>query len=206
MSDVFSYEQLQGILKGNQHFEVVDFPGVEGVSVALKVLSQYEVDLCWRDAELKFLRGAEFKKEDFRETMTFNKEVERQLLYRAVMQVPEAAEAPLNRFFPDSDAVGIISQDALALLIGKYNEIQEKFNPGTKITSPEDLERIFEEVKKKSAIGLYLNTLELVALIDFIVQNYDFSPKDNGSSSQPSSQEKTKLKKSISRVEVVQLD
>lgn len=200
-NEIFSFEQLQGIMRGDRQVDIINYPGTEK-KIGIRVLTQHEIDRCWYDAELKFSKDSNYHGKNFRDTITFAKELERQQLYRAIVRAPESSETPISRFFPDPESVGLVSQDIIALLLSKYNETQDRYNPVAGIKEEADLERLYEEVKKNSAIGLYLSTLDLVTLVDFMVRKLDKLQKDNGSSSVQQNPEKTNLKKSISRARV----
>lgn len=203
--EVFSFDQLRGIMRGNKQVDIIDFPGTN-MKVGIRVLSQYEIDRCWYDAELKFSKDPNYSTQNFRELISFSKELERQQLYRAVVQVPESSESPLVKFFPNPEAVGEISQDLTVLLLTKYNETQDRYNPAVGIKSPEDLDKLYEAVKKNSAIGLYLNTLDLLTLVDYLVAKLETLQKDSGSSSSVQKVEKTSSKKRALRVKVEKVE
>jgi CO dehydrogenase/acetyl-CoA synthase alpha subunit len=81
------------------------------------------------------------------------------------------------------------------MLIEQYNEVQEKYAPALKIKTSEDFDNLIEEIKKKSLLGMSLNSYTLRELVVYMTQRITKLQKDNGTTSSQSKPEKETSKK-----------
>lgn len=195
MNKAQSFGDLEAILRGRKHYEIIDFPFARSdtentLKVAVKVLSQKEIEDSYLYADIKY-RNRFPDEKDFRSMPGHMRELERQILYRAIVQIPaideETQKITFEKFFPNPEAIGdLLSIDQTTILMSYYNETQEKFSPAAAIKSEEDFLEVIEHCKKKSIRGLSLSMLELEMLVDFLVKNPSILLKDSGTSSSPS--------------------
>ena len=183
-----TFADLEKVLRGRKHYEIIDFPGKDvDMKVAVKVLSQKEIEDCYLFADITYRKKLPDDQE-FRGTPSYSRELERQILFRAIIQVPyineETQESVMKSFFPNSDIIGnLLSIDDIVTLMSYYNDTQEKFSPASSIKSEDDFNTIIDECKKKSIRGLSLSTYELEMLVDYLIANPEKLLKDNGSTS-----------------------
>lgn len=206
MEQQFTFDDLQAIMRGRKHFEEFEFPGFSEIRIAIRVLSQKDIQDIARTTDVIVGRIKKENDEDLRNSVVYSKEIERQILSKAVVQLPmqdpETGEYVFRKFFNSADEVGQLNQSIINDLFEKYNVVQEKYSPQTRIQTEEDFEKLIEQIKKKSAIGLSLSTYALQMLVDFLVKNPEILLKDNGSSLQQSKTESQNLKKKPAKIVV----
>lgn len=206
MEQQFTFDDLQAIMRGRKHFEEFEFPGFSEIRIAIRVLSQRDIQDIARTTDVIVGRIKKENDEDLRNSVVYSKEIERQILSKAVVQLPmqdpETGEYVFRRFFNSADEVGQLDQSIINDLFEKYNVVQEKYSPQTRIQTEEDFEKLIEQIKKKSVIGLSLSTYALQMLVDFLVKNPEILLKDNGSSSQQLNSESQSLKKKQAKITV----
>lgn len=206
MEQQFTFDDLQAIMRGRKHFEEFDFPGFPEIRIAIRVLSQRDIQDIARTTDVIVGRVKKENDEDLRNSVLYSKEIERQILSKAVVQIPmqdpETGDYVFSKFFNSADEVGKLDQSIINDLFEKYNIVQEKYSPQTRIQTEEDFEKLIEQIKKKSAIGLSLSTYALQMLVDFLVKNPEILLKDNGSSLQQSNSESQSLKKKPAKIQV----
>lgn len=206
MEQQFTFDDLQAIMRGRKHFEEFEFPGFSEIRIAIRVLSQRDIQDIARTTDVIVGRIKKENDEDLRNSVVYSKEIERQILSKAVVQLPmqdpETGEYVFRRFFNSADEVGQLDQSIINDLFEKYNVVQEKYSPQTRIQTEEDFENLIEQIKKKSVIGLSLSTYALQMLVDFLVKNPEILLKDNGSSSQQLNSESQSSKKKQAKITV----
>lgn len=206
MEQQFTFDDLQAIMRGRKHFEEFDFPGFPEIRIAIRVLSQRDIQDIARTTDVIVGRVKKENDEDLRNSVLYSKEIERQILSKAVVQIPmqdpETGDYVFSKFFNSADEVGKLDQSIINDLFEKYNIVQEKYSPQTRIQTEEDFEKLIEQIKKKSAIGLSLSTYALQMLVDFLVNNPEILLKDNGYSLQQSNSESQSLKKKPAKIQV----
>lgn len=201
-----SYSDLKKMMRGRKHFEIIDFPGFPEVKIAVKILGQKELEDCARACDL-VINKLKQDHGDVSSNSVYVREMERQVLFRSIMQVPEldtrTDEYNFIRFFPDADCIGeICTLDTVEMLMQAYNANQEKYSPAQTIKTAEDFENIIEEVKKNSIRGLSLSTHDLMTLVDILVKTPEILQKDSGSLSLPSKDSSQNTNEKLSKIKV----
>lgn len=196
----YSFEDLKNIMRGRKHFEEFKFPGEDEIRIAVRVLTSQEIEDTQYKAEIIVKRKyPEIKTEDLKSSIPFIKELERQILFNAIVKVPlqdsVSGEFVFDKFFNSVDEIGLIEQSRIESLFEYYHLVQEKYSPHMTIKNEGDFENLIEEIKKNSIVGLSLSTPVLQMLLDFLVKNPTILLKDSGLLSQPSKQGKESLKK-----------
>lgn len=196
----YSFEDLKNIMRGRKHFEEFKFPGEDEIRIAVRVLTSQEIEDTQYKAEVIVKRKyPEIKPDEIKSSVPFIKELERQILFNAIVKVPlqdsVSGEFVFDKFFGSVDDIGLVEQSSIESLFEYYHLVQEKYSPHMTIKSEEDFENLLEEIKKNSIVGLSLSIPVLQMLLDFLVKNPEILLKDNGSSSQHLKQEKESLKK-----------
>lgn len=105
------------------------------------------------------------------------------LLTKSVYKVPEGNDAISDPFFASVEDVLELSREEVERLQEFYDSVQEKYSPTNKLETPEEFDKLVEEVKKNKTFGNSLSSQTLKRLVSYLIENSETSQKDNGSGS-----------------------
>lgn len=156
----FSDETIQRILRGRREFVRIKFPGEAKVEIALRILVDSEID----DARLEAAaycrkRGVDLEKDpDF-----LDREVERQIVWRAIYDVDTLGSENPHPFFPSDGDVRGLDSTTVRALFEAYLAHQESLFPSIRL-SEEEVADLVEALGKERTTEALLSGLEPVTL------------------------------------------
>ncbi len=177
-------ERIRSIILGpSRAFRVLAFPGRSEVRIAVRALSEREIDACRIEGQRQFLdlcraRGWDPEKAINIDPLMHSRLVERQIVWRAFFDADTIASSEPRPFFPSDSDVAELDSITTTDLVSAYAEHQEFVSPSRGL-SPEEVERIIDAMGKASDPGLVLRTIErdsLVSLALTMVRRLSISP------------------------------
>lgn len=153
---------LEKLKSGKRNIRIIKFPGTDQ-DVALRVLSNAEVQ------DALFATEDHFKQRKIEVSATtveaYEDENTIQILARALRD-PKDLKQPLAA---DVDQLReIITLEEKNDLVREYDAFEIEVSPSTETIEDDELDRIFDEVKKKPETGSELNTYTLRKLIIYL--------------------------------------
>ena len=159
----FSEERVREILLGRRAVRTIDMPGFPGVKVGIRILYEFEIDSARVEAA-KYVRDRA-KEVLFDaaallaiEPELFDRECQRQVLQRAVIDADSDPTSP-RPFFPSDLDVRQLDSVTVRALWDAYAEHQEWVSPRYSL-SDEDVEKLVDALGKESAPGVTLAHFE----------------------------------------------
>lgn len=183
--------RLEQIQRGRRAFEIIDFPGREDVQVALRVLTEYEIDLCRIEAWKYVRKEFELDPEKFHGMLHYEREHQTRMLQRA-MFIAEDYEKLQTPFANDvEDLKKHITADQRKALALKLADFTSECDPDIDTEKGRlAAEALISELKKKAqtdtAIDMLLRATPPATLrlsLRTIRALLLSSPKDRSSSS-----------------------
>jgi len=195
-----SYEDIRKMRRGTNAFDIYNFPFLDGVKIAIRVLTQNEILECldaWRDDAKRLFKQS-------RDIDAIQMGMAKVMEKAVYVPAENPWDFPTTPFFRSSKEVLELSVDETRLLEEYYNTTQEKYAPVQVLQTESDYLELIEAIKKKLIDGSYLSSLTLKELVTFLVDKYQLSPSDNGTTMLPWQYLNEKKKqKPVAEVEVV---
>lgn len=136
--------RLHELKAGTRHVAVVDFPGIEGAKVGLRVLSVGDRQAAEMETAAEFGNAGVHYHEGTVEAWVREKVIRQ--LWRALRD----PENPAKPFAASVDELKeLLSADEKDALAQKYNEMEERVSPPLETLSDADFDMLLESVKKK---------------------------------------------------------
>lgn len=156
----FSDQRVAAILAGKRDFGIYPFPGLEGVEVAIRVLTDYELDQC-RLAAQKWVRD-QCKRRGWKteaavevDPQLLDRAIERELLWWACYDSETVSDDEPVRFFEKSLDVGKLDQTQIAALTSAYIERQQWTTPLLQ-ADDEEVDELIEALGKAQVPEVFL--------------------------------------------------
>ena len=189
MQKWLSFSQIKEMRRWTETYMEFLFPYSKDIGIRIRVLTQDEILMAHIYAKKKaksLLPEWEVASPDILVDLAT-----RYLLQKAVI----VSDEEKTSFFSNIEEVWELSKDEALMLVEQYNEVQEKYAPATEIKTSEDFDNLIEEIKKKSLLGMSLNSYTLRELVAYMTVRITKLQKDNGTISSPSKPKKEKSKK-----------
>lgn len=174
----YSYEDVRKMKGGTKTYDVFEFPFIPEIKIAVRVLTQVEILECLdagrNDAVVNLSRPREIDAYQYGLI---------RLLLKSVHKVPEDGNKLSEPFFAKYEDITELSKDEVEKLVEFYESVQEKYSPVQKVETPEDFQKLVEEVKKNKTFGNSLSSQMLRKLVSYLIESSEISPTDNGSGS-----------------------
>jgi hypothetical protein len=175
---------IEKLKMGKSNVKVVDWPGLDGETIGITVLTEAETQ------EAQFAAERLFKDESIEvNAMTvgaYTSEANTQILFRALVNPQKKTkDGDYERIFSSVDQFrGLVRREAKEVLIDAYNAFEEECSPSPKKMSDEDLQALLDDAKKNSGMpGNDLSFSTLRQLITFTVNLLLSLQRDSGSTS-----------------------
>lgn len=168
----FTDAQVAAIVRGPRAFRTVAFPGTEGpeeVKLAVRVLTDAEVDACRVQAQVQ-LRGQAQQRGWEPVSMTdidpqhFDRLVQRQIVWRAYYDVATIASPKPEQFFPTFDDVAGVDAGTVQKLFMLYDE-HRAFVAPLRTASEEEVKALVEGLGKGLGSSVLLDDFERSTLV-----------------------------------------
>ena len=178
---------LKTLKAGTENHKLIEWPGLSGNNVAIRVLSVNELQQAVIDTE-RFFQNAKITVSMHGSlAMVDEFEAERitQILYRAIRD-PEHLDQPIAANITEFRS-NISNQERDAL--GKeYMAFEKECSPAPENSTNEELEAMYQDIKKnyQQAIGNVSSISTAKKLMLCLVKQLESLQKDNGSTSLPS--------------------
>ena len=170
---------LEVLKAGKKNIKRLKFPGTEQ-EIGITVLTDGEVQEAIFSAERYFKeKGIEITATTLG---TYNAEVSTQMLFRAIID-PEKkkVDGTYEPAFKKSDDLHLASSAQKAELVEEYNAFENECSPSPDTLSKDELEKLFDDVKKNPLNGNSLNSRTAKELILYLASLAANSPKASGS-------------------------
>lgn len=144
MSATFSEERFRDALRGRRAVRVYAFPGVEGTTIGVRLIADSGFD----DARIEASKW--FKKvagDAVIDPELFDRERDRQVIYRATVDPLTLDEPRPSPFFPSMDEVRALDTRTVESLMALYLEHAEYVSP-LKSLDPDQVNAFIEALKK----------------------------------------------------------
>ena len=151
---------LDKIKAGRKQLKKLDFPGMEGVQVALRVLTEAELDECriesWKWVKEKF----DLAPDSIRGHEHYNRELWSQMLFRALIVADGAEELPTPLAVDVENLKEKLTPDERKTLIQELADFTAEVNPRLETEEGKRLvAAVVEEAKKKETTRTALELL-----------------------------------------------
>ncbi|MEQ8721041.1 MAG: hypothetical protein RID81_07175 [Sandaracinaceae bacterium] len=147
----FDDERIRAMLRGRRDVRRYPFPGLEGVEVGIRILSDDDLD----NARLEAQRYSRKVKADLEADPDFiARETERQIVWRSCVD-PEDTSAEPRRFFPSDADVRTLDSVTVRTLLDSYMEHQEYVYPWNELDESE-VGALVEALGKERTPGVLL--------------------------------------------------
>jgi hypothetical protein len=168
--------QLAQIKAGKRNIKIIDYPGVEGQQVALRVLSNQEIQ------DAVFSAEQLFKEQGFDVSRTnqdaYDDERSTQILARALRE----AENPNKPFAASAKELrGLLEKEEKELLLQEYTDFEQACSPRINKMSEKEFEELWQSLKKSPQLSSVLNSSTLSGLITYLASRPANLPTDSGS-------------------------
>jgi hypothetical protein len=166
----FEEARIRAIIEGPKRFRIIPFPGAEGVKVAVRCLTEAELDGCRIEAQLTIRKTCKPREWDPASYVNVDPEAldrlwQRQIVWRAFYDsdtVNDPAVKPV-RFFPADADVGELDSVTVTRLMEAYAEHQQWVSPTVDLNQ-ESIKALIEELKKTPKPEVLLSGFGLLAL------------------------------------------
>ncbi len=167
---------LAQIKAGKRNVKVLDYPGVEGLQVALRVLSNQEIQDAILAAEQLFKeRGLEITDSN---RDAYSDERATQVLARALRE-PENPNKPFAA--SAKELRGLLEKEEKDLLLQEYYDFEQAVSPRINRMTEEEFEELWSSLKKSPELSSALNSCTLSGLITYLASRPANSQTGSGS-------------------------
>ena len=169
----FSDDRIRSIIEGPRAFRVYEFPGAEGVEVAVRCLTEAEVDSC-RVAAQTHVREQAKKRGWKPEAMVeidphcFDRAIERAVVWRSMFDSETISGDDPGRFFDSPKDVATLDSVTLTTLSSLYIEHQEWVSP-LALLPQEEVDELVESMGKGPAASVFLGRCAPSTLRHFVI-------------------------------------
>lgn len=159
------------VLGPSRAYRTLAFPGRSEVRIAVRALTEREIDACRVEGQRQFLdlcraRGWDPDKAINIDPLMHSRLVERQIVWRAFFDPDTIAGPDPRPFFPSDSDVAELDSITTTDLVSAYAEHQEFVSPSRGL-SPEEVERMIDAMGKGSEPAVVLRTIERDSLVSF---------------------------------------
>lgn len=172
----FTDERLAAILRGRRAFRVIDFPGAPpeaGVKIAVRVLTEAELDSCRLQSQVKLRSFCETRKWDPTTVVDIDPGLvsrysEREIVWSAFYDPETIDKEQPDRFFQTVRDVESLDATSLTRLHEAYNEHQEWAAPLHRMTE-EEVQGMIEQLGNAQSAPAELHRCERSTLVRFVI-------------------------------------
>ena len=157
----FSDEQVRALIEGPRRFRVIQFPGSDKLSVAVRCLTEAELDDCRTEAQIGIWEVCRRRGWDPAVVVQVDRDVLKQRIKRATLWKafydPDTIEKEPQRFFDAPEDVADLDDITVDLLWLAYLEHQDIANPVLELADDEKAQAAWDSIKKGSTPEAVLN-------------------------------------------------
>lgn len=168
----YTDERVLAVLRGKRAPRTIPFPGApleSGIVVAVRLLTEAELDHCRLNAQGKLRTYCESKKWDPTTAVDMDpammgRYVEREIVFLAFLDADTAADKEPKRFFPTMHDVEALDAATLTRLREAYDEHQDWTSPLARM-SDEDVRGFVDVLGNASSVPAELQRFERSTLV-----------------------------------------
>lgn len=168
----FTDKQLQAIVRGARAFRVIEFPGAppeSGAQIAVRLLTESELDACRLEGQAKLRAFCEGRKWDPTTAVDIDPSMvtrwqERQVVWAAFYDASTISGEKPERFFPTLRDVEELDATTLTRLHEAYAYHQEEVAPLRKM-EPKEIDELVSSLGNASSASAELHRFERSTLV-----------------------------------------
>lgn len=135
-------DRIRAMLLGRRAFRVIQFPGAPEIKVAVRLLSESEIDACRVAGQSMFLASCEKRKWSPEKAIQIDplmhtRYVDRQIVWRAFFDPDTISAKTPEPFFPSETDVAELDSVMTSDLLAAYVEHQDLVTPGRTLGAEE---------------------------------------------------------------------
>lgn len=174
---------LEKLKAGKKNVKVIDFPGMEPAeTIGISVLTEAETQAAAMETERLFKKAGL----DFTAGISdaYQAEQNTQLLFHALVEPALSGDGSHRPYFKTVDEFrSLITRTIKDALTDEYNAWEQECGPNPLTLSDQELEAVFEDVKKNPQHGSGLSISTLRKLVTYLASRPAASPEASGSTS-----------------------
>lgn len=165
----FEDSRIRAIIEGPKRFRVIPFPGSDEIKIAVRCLTESELDGCRIEAQISIRKTCKPREWDPASYVNVDPEAldrlwQRQIIWRAFYDADTIAEGEKPKpFFPSDADVSTLDSVTLTRLMEAYTEHQQWVAPTVDLTQ-ESMAALLEALKKTPNPEVLLSGFGLLAL------------------------------------------
>lgn len=172
---------LEKLKAGKKNVKLVDFPGTDE-KIAITVLTEAEIQAAAMETERLFKKAGLDLSAGTADA--YQAEQNTQLLFRALVEPEPGADGTRRPRFSTADELrSLVTRLAKDALTDEYNAWEQECGPDPMTLGEQELDALFEAVKKNPLHGSALSISTLRRLVIYLASRPSTSPEASGSTS-----------------------